>query len=300
MAPVGEHNEQNQRICDYEGSTYQADFWDRGGRDYEDAAETIALRRLLPDSGRLLLEIGAGAGRNTPRYQGFDRIVLLDYSVTQLQQAQARLGRSERYVYVAADVYGLPFAAGLFDAATMIRVIHHLADAPAALRGVERVMAPGGAFILEYASKLNLKAIARYLLRRQDWSPFAPEPVEFVELNFNFHPETIRRWLAAAGFQRRRQLTVSHFRTGLLKRLVPTRILAAADGLASLTGDLWQLTPSVFTLSTARQDKEPAPGSAFFRCPACTGAGFSEAETSLQCTNCGRTWPIEDGIYVFK
>ncbi len=54
--------------------------------------EAIALRRLLPPGGKLLLEIGAGAGRNTPRYQGFERIVLLDYSRTQLEQARARLG----------------------------------------------------------------------------------------------------------------------------------------------------------------------------------------------------------------
>jgi len=66
-------------ICDYEGSDYQTSFWDAGGRAYEDAAEAIALRRLLPPGGRRLLELGAGAGRNTPRYTGFEQITLLDY-----------------------------------------------------------------------------------------------------------------------------------------------------------------------------------------------------------------------------
>ena len=66
------------RIIDYEGSDYQSEFWDRGGREYEDRAEQIALRRLLPDSGKFLLETGAGAGRNSPRYRKFTRIVLLD------------------------------------------------------------------------------------------------------------------------------------------------------------------------------------------------------------------------------
>src|SRR3972149_5228564 len=104
-------------VCDYTDSDYQSSFWDKGGRAYEDAAEAIALKHLLPKSGKLLLEIGAGAGRNTPRYAGFEKIVLLDYSRTQLQQAQARLGRSEKYTYVAADAYRLPFADGLFDGA---------------------------------------------------------------------------------------------------------------------------------------------------------------------------------------
>src|SRR5574342_115945 len=129
-------------VCDYEGSDYQTSFWEKGGREYEDRTEAIALKRLLPTSGNLLLELGAGAGRNTPRYAGFRRIVLLDYSRTQLEQAQARLGISDRYVYVAADIYRLPFVAGLFDAATMIRVLHHMADAPLALQQVRQALRP--------------------------------------------------------------------------------------------------------------------------------------------------------------
>jgi len=184
-------------ICNYEGSDYQASFWERGGRAYEDAVEAVALRRLLPGSGRLMLELGAGAGRNTPRYRNFERVVLVDYSSTQIEQAQQRLGVSNRFVYVAADIYHLPFTSGMFDAATMIRTLHHMADAPLALKQVRRVLQPGAVFILEYANKQNLKAILRFVLRRQTWSPFSPEPVEFTELNFDFHPKAVRAWLKA-------------------------------------------------------------------------------------------------------
>ena len=62
-------------VCNYEGSDYQKLFWDEGGRAYEDRTEAIALKRLLPKSGRLMLELGAGAGRNTARYMGYERIV---------------------------------------------------------------------------------------------------------------------------------------------------------------------------------------------------------------------------------
>lgn len=255
---------------------------------------------MLPPGGRLLLELGAGAGRNTPRYQNFERIVLLDYSLTQLQQAQKRLGRSPRFIYVAADVYQLPFVPGLFDAATMIRVLHHMADAPLALRQIRGVLQPGAAFILEYASKLNLKAIFRYLLRRQTWSPFTPEPVEFVALNFDFHPRTVRRWLGEMGFTVRRQLTVSHFRIGVLKRMVPTRLLIALDSLAQLTGNWWQLSPSVFTLAQASSDGQLAAQGTFFRCPACGSHDLDETDTAVTCQSCGRTWPVRDGIYDFR
>jgi ubiquinone/menaquinone biosynthesis C-methylase UbiE/uncharacterized protein YbaR (Trm112 family) len=287
-------------VCDYEGSNYQTEFWEQGGRAYEDQAEAIALKRLLPEQGNLLLEVGAGAGRNTPRYHGYQKIVLLDYSLTQLQQAQQHLGKNDRYRYVAGNVYALPFGEGIFDGATMIRTLHHMQDAPAALAEIRRVLQAKGTFILEFANKHNLKAILRYLLGRQDWSPFTPEPVEFVELNYDFHPETVRGWLQENDFQVRRQLTVSHFRVPFLKRLVPPNILAALDSVAQLTGDWWQLSPSVFTLNKAVGDQGAEPAGRFFRCPSCGHAPLPEGGEALTCPACDRVWPIRDGIYDFR
>ena len=300
-------------ICDYEGSDYQASFWDKGGREYEDRAEAIALKRLLPTEGHLLLELGAGAGRNTPRYRGFERIVLLDYSRTQLEQAQQRLGKSDKYVYVAADVYRLPFVAGLFDAATMIRVLHHMADAPRALGQVKDVLASDGVFILEYANKLNLKSILRYLLGRQKWSPFTLEPVEFVKLNFDFHPKAIRSWLEDLGFRVEKMLTLSHFRIGPIKRIVPTGILVFLDSLAQWTGAWWQLSPSVF-VKAVRRDARPEPSRrgippylhgqdtilSYFKCPDCSHSPLVDKSDFLECPGCGKKWGVKDGICDFR
>lgn len=287
-------------VCDYEGSDYQISFWEQGGREYEDQVEAVALRRLLPDSGELLLELGAGAGRNTPRYMGFKRVVLVDYALTQLRQAKQRLGDGDRYIYVAADIYRLPFVWGLFDAATMIRTLHHMSDAPRALLQVRQTMQPGATFILEYANKQNAKAIFRYLLRKQSWSPFTLEPVEFAELNYDFHPKSVRSWLEEAGFEVERQLTVSHYRVDWLKRLVPTGWLVKMDSWAQLTGDWWQLTPSVFVRSRAVGEMTYAPMGEMFRCPDC-GHSLMEYEThKVTCPGCGHSWPIEDGIYDFR
>lgn len=292
-------------VCNYEGSDYQASFWDKGGREYEDRTEAIALRRLLPPNGRLLLELGAGAGRNTPRYRGFERIVLLDYSRTQLEQAQARLGKSEKYIYVAADAYRLPFIPGLFDAATMIRTLHHMADAPRALGQVKNVLAGEGVFILEFANKLNLKAILRYLLGRQAWSPFTREPVEFVKLNFDFHPQAIRSWLQELGFRIERTLTLSHFRVGFLKRIVPTGILVFFDSLFQWTGAWWQFTPSVFVRAKLG-NRESGVGNIsvnpveFFQCPDCGHSPLVQREDHLECSNCLKKWGVKDGIFDFR
>jgi SAM-dependent methyltransferase len=293
-------------VCNYENSDYQTSFWEQGGRDYEDAVEAVALRRLLPPAGgKLLLELGAGAGRNTPRYANFQRVVLLDYSHTQLEQARRRLGddagasATARYSFVAADIYRLPFAPGLFDGATMIRTLHHMADARRALNQVRQVLQPDAAFILEFANKQNLKSLVRYALRRQSWSPYSPEPIEFAPLNFDFHPATVRSWLNLAGFCIERQLSVSHFRIGWMKRLLPLSLLVGLDSLAQLTGNWWQFSPSVFVKTRAIGQTAPAPEGAFFRCPVC-GAALSDTPPALTCPECGRVFPVQDGIYDFR
>jgi ubiquinone/menaquinone biosynthesis C-methylase UbiE len=308
-------------VCNYEGSDYQQSFWDQGGREYEDRAEAIALKRMLPtpalaggarESEKLLLELGAGAGRNTPRYAGFERVVLLDYSTTQLAQAQEKLGRSDtqgiepKYIYVAADIYRLPFRDGQFDAATMIRTLHHMADAPKALGQIRNVLASNAVFILEFANKLNFKSILRYWLGRQSWNPFTLEPVEFVKLNFDFHPKAIRQWLGELGFSIEKTLTVSHFRLGLLKRIIPARMLAALDGFFQPTGMIWQFTPSVFVKAAIKgKAGKPMNDGPFnvidlFKCPLCGNEKLEEKNDHLSCLNCDAQWAFRDGIYDFR
>lgn len=291
-------------VCNYEGSDYQQSFWEQGGREYEDRAEAIALKRMLPKSGKLMLELGAGAGRNTPRYAGFERIVLLDYSTTQLIQAQEKLGCSDKYIYVAADIYRLPFRDRQFDAATMIRALHHMADAPKALKQIRNVLRSNAVFILEFANKLNLKSIVRYITGRQKWNPFSLEPVEFVKLNFDFHPKAIRKWLGELGFSIEKTLTVSHFRLGLLKRIVPARLLAALDGLFQPTGEFWQFTPSVFVKArikdTVHDDEVSLSVIDLFKCPDCEGEKLEEMNDHLHCPICESNWAVLDGIYDFR
>ncbi len=287
-------------VCDYEGSDYQESFWEQGSRDYEDRVEAIALQRLLPTSGKRLLEIGAGAGRNTLRYHGFDQIVLLDYSRTQLEQARDRLGLGDRYIYVVGDVYRLPFRLNVFDGATMIRTIHHLVEPEKALEKICEGLAPGAALILEFANKRNLKAIGRWLLKRQLWNPFTPEQIEFAELNFNFHPRSIGAMLRKSGFDVIKTLTVSHFRMDFLKRIVPLPLLVAVDSMLQWTGALWQFTPSVFLRAVVLGEPVAVEDDGIFCCPECGGETFRDDSRGLLCQACGCLWTFRDGIFDFK
>lgn len=294
----------NPPVCDYEGSDYQTRFWEMGGRAYEDGCEAIALKRMIPKIGETMLEVGAGAGRNTMRYSGYKHIFLLDYSKTQLQQAKQKLGSGEKYIYVVADIYRLPFKNQIFDAATMIRVLHHMSDAPLALKQIHQTLKSRSSFILEYANKRNIKAIIRYALGKQVWNPFSDNSSELSPLNYNFHPRMVRKWLSDLGFHIDMILTVSHLRIGWLKRHIPTSLLIRLDSILQWSGSIFQLTPSVFIRSflhgNYQSDDVIGKISSFFKCPICNTSPLIENSTSLHCSACGKDWSIEDGIYIFK
>lgn len=287
-------------VCDYEGSDYRARFWEGQGRDYEDRVERVALRRLMAPTGISLIEVGAGFGRLADEYAGYQRVVLFDYSRSLLREAQALLGEDPRYVYVAGNWYQMPFVAGLFESMVQVRTIHHASDVPALFAELARIARPGGAYVLEFANKRNLKAIARHAIRRQTWSPYDLDPVEFVELNYDFHPRWIGRALSRAGFRPDAWRTVSHFRLDWIKRNVPVDWLVALDGLAQPTGRWWQLTPSVFVRSRHAEGGHVADAGAFFACPRCYTPLGTPSDQRLPCVGCGAVWAVVDGLYDFK
>ena len=288
------------RICDYGDSSYRRDFWEGQGRDYEDAVERRLLRRLLPSGGRRLLEIGAGFGRLTGEYHRYQQIVLLDYSLEQLQYARERFGDAG-FLYIAADAYRMPFRAGAFDAATMIRVIHHFENVPAVLQQIRAVLASGGRFVLEFANKRHLKSMIRHLFGRNAWNPYTLEPVEFVELNYDFHPEYMLQQVTNGGFAVRRTVPVSWFRLGLLKRSLPTGLLASLDGL--LQRCPLSVSPSVF-LDLQRQGGAAlcAPHSTdpldILSCPD-SGRPLRRDGACL-ISESGLRWRIQAGVYDFR
>jgi SAM-dependent methyltransferase len=289
-----------QRIIDYEASTYRTDFWQGQGREYEDAVERVAIGAMLPPTGARVVDIGAGFGRLADLYAGYREVVLVDYSLSQLEYARQQLG-DERFIYVAADLYRLPLATGAVDAAVMVRVLHHIADVPAAMSQLARILVPQGTLVLEFANKRHLKNIARYLLRR-GVNPFRPEPHEFAELHFDFHPVWVRERLARAGFHVEHQRAVSLFRAGVLKRHVPLRWLVGADtALQRVTASL-TAGPSVFVQALRQGDVagQPVGRAALFRCPDCGQEPIELVEGGVTCHSCGGFWPIVNGVYLFK
>jgi len=294
-------------VIDYENSQYKADFWEGQGRDYEDAAERLALRQLLPGHGGRVAEIGAGFGRLADLYLGYEQIILFDYSRTLLQDAVNRWGHDPRFVFVAGNIYQLPLATGVLDSLVMVRVMHHLADVAQALGQIERVLHKRSVAVLEYANKRHVKAIARWLLRRQAWSPFDAAPLEFVELNFDFHPTWMNQQLGQAALNVQRQFAVSHFRLPLLKQRVNAATLAKVDSWLFQPGGVYPLAPSVFVQATTDSKRTSKSLSAddtiaaLFCCPQCRAEAFQlVTEEQLLCRQCNAAFGKKMGIWDFK
>ena len=295
-------------VIDYENSEYKSDFWEGQGRDYEDAAERLAIQQLLPAHGLRIAEIGAGFGRLADLYLGYEQIILFDYSRTLLQDAVNRLGADPRFVFVAGNIYQLPLATGLLDSLVMVRVMHHLADVPQALKQIDRVLHKRSVAVLEYANKRNIKAIVRWLLQQQTWSPFALTPIEFVKLNFDFHPTWMQKKFAENGLVVKQQFAVSHFRLPLLKRRVDSKRLAAVDSFFFKAGGYYPVAPSVFVQGVSDKQRLPNPVTtgkdaiaSLFCCPLCQAEAFTcVTEEQLLCTQCSAAFGKKKGIWDFK
>jgi SAM-dependent methyltransferase len=295
-------------VIDYEGSGYRTDFWVGQGRAYEDAVERLALKRLLPAHGGRIAEIGAGFGRLADLYGGYDQVILFDYSRTLLQDAAREWGHDPRFVFVAGNIYTLPLVTGALDTLVMVRVMHHLADVPAALAQLRRVLHRHSVAVIEYANKRNLKAILRWLSGRQRWSPLTQEPVEFVRLNYDFHPDWMAARFAVAGLEARRRYAVSHFRLPVLKARVTPQRLAQVDSWLFTVGGRLPLAPSVFLQATAATGGQrpllstaPTAVGQLLRCPRCGQEGLAMVAVDLvHCDRCTAEYHRVDGVWDMK
>jgi SAM-dependent methyltransferase len=121
-------------------------FFERGRRD---ADELLAFCGLRPSRDKVLLEIGAGAGRMTRRFaELYGRVLALDVSDEMLRRGRvnlADLGNVEWLLGSGADLDVV--ADGAADDVFSYITLQHVPDRRAVLRYVEeagRVMRPGG------------------------------------------------------------------------------------------------------------------------------------------------------------
>ena len=239
----------SHEIPRYDDLRYRDVFW--AARDYEDRCDRIAIRALLPPTGERLIEVGAGYGRLADEYSGYREAVLFDASEAHVAAAREQFRDHPRIRVEQGDAYALPFVDGSFDAVVCVRVVHHLEHPGAVFAEFARVLRPGGVLVLEFANKRNLKAILKYALRRQEWSPFTIEPHEYLPLHFDRHPLDVRRALRRAGLRVEATRAVSLFRLPILRDRIPARWLATLE--RPLQAPLGPVTPGPSVYVRARR-----------------------------------------------
>ena len=81
-------------ISDYNGYDYKKDFWENTDREYEDQADRMAIRKLLPKRMEKFADIGGGYGRLANEYiKRARKVFIFDYSM--LDRVQLQRSRRE-------------------------------------------------------------------------------------------------------------------------------------------------------------------------------------------------------------
>jgi ubiquinone/menaquinone biosynthesis C-methylase UbiE len=228
-----------QAALDYDLS-YRDVFWLT--RAYEDEADRLAIRALIPRTGNEILDLGAGFGRLTSECLGYRAITLVDTSPTMLSAAAERWSGGDRIRFVRASADALPFPDSSFDAVISVRMLVHVADPRHVFEQVRRVLRPGGSFVVEFPNRRHVLAIARYLARQQTWSPWDPAPHEYLAGHFAHHPARLIRQLGDSGLVVDAVRAASILRSSWLKRHTDLAHLVKLE--ASLQRPLGPLFPS--------------------------------------------------------
>lgn len=134
--------------------------------DYYDATRALpgASRDALADvlaaeltgAGRCL-EVGVGTGRIAlPLHARGVPLVGSDIAATMLARLVANAGGSAPFPLVLADAGRLPFGSAAYDAVLFCHVLHLLTDWRAAVDEAGRVVAPGGALLIDFGGIARL------------------------------------------------------------------------------------------------------------------------------------------------
>lgn len=236
-------------ISDYNGYDYKKIFWEDADREYEDQADRMAIRKLLPKRMDKFADIGGGYGRLANEYlKRAHRVIIFDYSKTELKQAKEIYG--DKIETRAGDIYKLPFKDGELDGLMMVRVTHHLKDMDKALSELYRVLKPGGVAVIEVANKRTLPKMVRYVTGQSKVNPFDHKVANYKNIAadgfYNYHPKYVEELFEKTGFKCEKVLSVSNFRSGTLKKIFGTKNLVKMENNAQQVLAPIRFAPSIY------------------------------------------------------
>jgi SAM-dependent methyltransferase len=126
------------------------------GNDNRSEEHFRAKTGLRPEdlAGKLVLDVGCGMGRFADVATRWGaRIVGIDLS--QAVEAAQRNLLERRAVIIQADVFSVPFAPESFDCIYSVGVLHHTPNCEQAVKGLPRLLKPGGVIAVWLYSAYN-------------------------------------------------------------------------------------------------------------------------------------------------
>jgi len=254
--PQSTHDGGPKRKADYynDPEYNYKDYWE--GREYEHAAEKMAIQRLLEGKHfRHAVDIGGGYGRLSVVLGQFaDKVTLAEPSSQQLELAEEYLEDYPEIERVQMQADDLRFADGSIDLVAFVRVMHHLPDPSAEIAEIARVLSPDGFAVIEAAKYSHGRHRLSHLLHHKKL-PTRPVDIRSEshrhssEVPFvNHNPKTVIKQLDKAGLEVERILSVSNLRSRGLKKIMPHRVMLAIEGILQPTLAHGYFGPSVFFL----------------------------------------------------
>jgi ArsR family transcriptional regulator len=123
--------------------------WDRLRDDLFGDRFHLAALAAFADASWVVGDLGCGTGQVSAALAPFvARVVAVDGSAAMLQAARKRLQGHDNIDLRRGELESLPIDDGRLDAATLMLVLHHLAEPAAALAEVARVLKPGGRVLI--------------------------------------------------------------------------------------------------------------------------------------------------------
>lgn len=229
-------------------------YWD--GRDYENDAEEMAIKRLLKGRRfRHAVDIGGGYGRLCILLEKYaEKVTLAEPSQQQLDIAADYLKDHPRVDRKLMQVEDLQFDDGAVDLYTMIRVMHHLPDPSKPFAELARTLSDDGILILEMANYTHFRNRLKHMVKGKKL-PLQPVDIRSAENRkedeipfVNHNPKTVIKQLAAAGLTVHRTLSVSNLRSPGLKKIVPKSVMLAVEKAMQQPFGSSHFGPSVFFL----------------------------------------------------
>jgi SAM-dependent methyltransferase len=230
-------------------------YWE--GRDYENAAEVVAIKNLLDGKHfKHAVDIGGGYGRLSVLLSEFaDKVTLAEPSQQQLDIAKGFLKDYPQIDRQLMQADNLKFADKSVDLIMMIRVMHHLPDPSHEFAEIARALSDEGYFLLEIANYAHGMNRLKHLLKGQKL-PLQPVDIRSAERRqdkheiafVNHNPKTVIRQLAHAGLKVENILSVSNLRSPVLKKLVPRSAMLTVENLLQKPLAKTFFGPSTFLL----------------------------------------------------